>query len=212
MTADAVLNALRPVLDGLAATFGPNCEVVLHDYRRRDASVIAVAGKVTERAVGGAMSEIGLGLLARGKNAEDQLNYVTRTASGRLVKSSTMLLRDERGEVFGALCVNVDITELRHTAVLLSELSALDAIPDDTTTFTNDVTELVRAVVQAEELKLGRPVDRLSRAERLELFRALDERGVFGLQKAMPEVAAALGISRASAYSYLTEIRKSGEN
>ncbi|CAM5549460.1 hypothetical protein STENM327S_04056 [Streptomyces tendae] len=31
---DAVLAALRPVVDGIAATFGPVCEAVLHDYRR----------------------------------------------------------------------------------------------------------------------------------------------------------------------------------
>lgn len=30
---DAVLAALRPVVEGIAATFGPVCEAVLHDYR-----------------------------------------------------------------------------------------------------------------------------------------------------------------------------------
>ncbi|MGW7215773.1 PAS domain-containing protein, partial [Streptomyces collinus] len=30
---DAILAALTPVVEGIAATFGPVCEVVLHDYR-----------------------------------------------------------------------------------------------------------------------------------------------------------------------------------
>ncbi|MFD9026830.1 PAS domain-containing protein, partial [Streptomyces parvulus] len=41
---DAVLAALRPVVDGIAATFGPVCEAVLHDYRDPERSVVAVAG------------------------------------------------------------------------------------------------------------------------------------------------------------------------
>lgn len=205
--ADAVLAALRSVLDGLAATFGSNCEVVLHDYRRPEGSVVGVAGEVTGRTPGGAMSELGLSLLREGRDARDQINYVTRSDSGRVIKASTILLRDRDGEVFGALCVNVDVTDLRHAAVLLGELAAVDTLPDATTTFTNDVGSLIRAVVAEEELKLGRPAGRMTRAERLELFRALDDRGLFALQKAVPEVAAALGISRASAYNHLAEIR-----
>lgn len=205
--ADAVLSALRPVLDGLAATFGGSCEVVLHDYRRPEGSVVAVAGDVTGRAPGGAMSELGLSLLKQGRDARDQINYLTRTPAGRVIKASTMLLRDRDGEVFGALCVNIDVTDLRHAAVLLGDLAAVTSLPDATTTFAGDVGRLIRAVVAEEELKLGRPVGRMTRSERLDLFRALDDRGLFALQKAVPEVAAALGISRASAYNHLAQVR-----
>lgn len=65
-SADAILAALLPVIDGLAETFGPTCEVVLHDYRRGEQSVAAVSGAVTGRKVGGALSEIGLAVLAQG--------------------------------------------------------------------------------------------------------------------------------------------------
>lgn len=69
------------------------------------ASVVAVAGEVTGRTVGGAMSEIGMRVLARGDDADDELNYVTRTGTGRTLKSSTMVLRDSmRHGVRGPLC------------------------------------------------------------------------------------------------------------
>ena len=116
---DAILAALTPVVDGIAATFGPVCEVVLHDYRRPEESVVAVAGTVTGRTVGGAMSEIGMRVLARGDEAADELNYLTRTGDGTLVKSSTMVLRDSTGAVFGALCVNVDVTAVGRAHTLL---------------------------------------------------------------------------------------------
>ncbi|NED04875.1 transcriptional regulator, partial [Streptomyces sp. SID6648] len=80
------------------------------DYRTPEHSVVAVAGSVTGRTVGGAMSEIGMRVLARGDDARDELNYVTRTPDGTLLKSSTMVLRDSTDSVFGALCVNLDVT------------------------------------------------------------------------------------------------------
>ncbi len=120
---DAIIGALVPVVDGIAATFGPVCEVVLHDYRRPERSVVAVAGALTGRSVGGAMSEIGLRMLARGDEAADELNYLTRTRNGRRLTSSTMVLRDSTGAVFGALCVNVDVTAVQQAQDLLAGIA-----------------------------------------------------------------------------------------
>ncbi|MEV6179275.1 transcriptional regulator [Streptomyces sp. NPDC052016] len=206
---NAILRALVPVVDGIAATFGPVCEVVLHDYRRPEASVVAVAGTVTGRTVGGAMSEIGMRVLARGDDADDELNYVTRTGSGRLVKSSTMVLRDSAGAVFGALCVNVDVTEVGRVQDLLAALAGGGAPSAETpvTTFGDDIDSVVDALLDAH---LDQTWGGLDRARRLALFRGLDERGVFAVRRAIEQVAARLGISRASAYSYLSQARAAG--
>jgi predicted transcriptional regulator YheO len=205
---DAILAALNPVVDGIVATLGSFCEVVVHDFRRPEGSVVAIAGSVTGRSVGGSMSEIGMGILARGDEAGDELNYVTRTRGGKLVKSSTMVLRDSAGAVFGALCVNLDITAVTQAHALIGELAGLaPAAPVPTTTFGDDIDSVVRAVVDAHQLERRRPWAELSRRERLELFRGLDERGVFAVRRAVTQVAARLGISRASAYSYLSQSR-----
>ncbi|ANN17290.1 DNA-binding protein [Amycolatopsis orientalis] len=208
---DAILDALAPVADGIAATLGSFCEVVVHDFRRPEKSVVAIAGSVTDRSVGGSMSKIGMGLLARGDEAEDQLNYVTRTASGKLVKSSTMLLRDSAGSVFGALCVNLDITALGQLKTLVGELADVGTTTETpTTTFGDDVDAVVDAIVDEHQLRLNKPWAALSREERLDLFRSLHARGVFAVRRAVPQVAARIGISRASAYNYLSEIRDQG--
>jgi predicted transcriptional regulator YheO len=206
---DAVLAALRPVVDGIAATFGPVCEVVLHDYRRPERSVVAVAGSVTGRSVGGAMSEIGMRMLARGDEARDELNYVTRTTDGTLLKSSTIALRDSTGAVFGALCVNLDVTAVDRAQALLGALAgtagALAEPP--ATTFGDDIDKVVDAIVDAHPLRRDRSWAALDRDRRLELFRDLDGRGVFAVRRSVEQVAARLGISRASAYTYLARAR-----
>ncbi|MFD5254323.1 transcriptional regulator [Streptomyces bobili] len=209
---DAILRALGPVVNGMAATFGPVCEVVLHDYRRPAASVVAVAGEVTGRTVGGAMSEIGMRVLARGDDAADELNYVTRTGTGRTLKSSTMVLRDSAGTVFGALCVNVDVTEVGRVQSLLAALAGAGGPSPDTpvTTFGDDIDSVVDSLLDAH-LPHDRSWAGLERPRRLALFRALDERGVFAVRRAIEQVAARLGISRASAYSYLSQARTAAE-
>ncbi|MFC5213746.1 helix-turn-helix transcriptional regulator [Streptomyces coerulescens] len=209
---DAIVAALRPVADGIVATFGPMCEVVLHDYRRPEESVVAVAGSVTGRAVGGAMSEIGMRIVARGDGAGDELNYVTRTSGGKLVKASTMVLRDSTGTVFGAFCVNLDVTALNDAHALLGALAGIGAAPADVpvTTFGNDIDSVVDAILDAHQLRQNGSWAGLDRGRRLELFRGLDERGVFAVRRAIEQVAGRLGISRASAYSYLSQARAQG--
>ncbi|MFC8436257.1 transcriptional regulator [Streptomyces sp. NPDC057253] len=204
---DAILAALTPVVDGIAATFGPVCEVVLHDYRRPERSVVALAGAVTGRTVGGAMSQIGMRMIARGDEAADELNYVTRTDTGKLVKSSTMLLRDSSGAVFGALCVNVDVGAASEVHALLGALAGIGAAPAEppVTTFGDDIDSVVDVMLDAHRHQSWALLDR---AGRLDLFRSLDERGVFAVRRAIEQVAGRLGISRASAYSYLSQSRK----
>ncbi|NGO12478.1 transcriptional regulator [Streptomyces sp. HC44] len=206
---DAIIAALTPVIDGIAATLGSFCEVVVHDFRRPEESVVAIAGSVTGRRVGGSMSEIGMGILARGDEASDELNYLTRTGDGKIVKSSTMVLRDSTGKVFGALCVNLDITAVNQAHALIGEIAGVTtaraAVP--TTTFGNDIGSVVDAIVDSHQLRQNKTWSELDRGRRLELFRSLDERGVFAVRRAVEQVAARLGISRASAYTYLSDAR-----
>jgi predicted transcriptional regulator YheO len=206
---DAILAALTPVVHGVAATFGPLCEVVLHDYRNPEKSVVAVAGSVTGRTVGGAMSEIGMRVLAHGDEAADQLNYVTRARNGTVVKSSTMVLRDSTGAVFGALCVNVDVSAVGKVHELLGALAGAGSAPAElpVTTFGNDIDSVVDALVDAHRTRQRGSWPELDREERLELFDGLDARGVFAVRGAVEQVAARLGISRASAYHYLARAR-----
>ena len=78
--ADRRLRMLAEIIGPLTQSLGANYEIVLHDYRIPDRSVVAVAGKVTARRVGSAMSEIGLSILAEGDKAQDRLNYLARRA------------------------------------------------------------------------------------------------------------------------------------
>jgi predicted transcriptional regulator YheO len=208
--AESLLQGVEPLVHGLAATFGPNCEVVLHDFRKPEHSIRALSGAVTARHVGGAMSEIGLGLLAQGDHAEDRLNYTTRVPDGRVVKSSTVLLRTRSGRVVGALCVNIDVTQLRAAATALAALVGSVPEPEATavTVFSDDISDVIETVITQQEALLGRVLPRDTRKGRLDVIAALDAKGVFNLPRAAQQVAAHLNVSRATVYADLNAVRE----
>lgn len=202
--ADRRLQLLAEIIGPLTHSLGANYEIVLHDYRIPDRSVVAVAGRVTQRQVGSAMSEIGLSILSEGDKAQDRLNYLAKAPNGRIINSSTIVLRDRRRKVFGALCINMDVTAIRHAAAILQALSSAYTEPKPTT-FTNDINDVIDVALR--EVLGGRAPALLSRQERLEVIRSLDARGIFNVKRATGRVAAALGISRATAYGCLQQVR-----
>lgn len=212
--ADAVIASLEPVIAGIQATFGPWCEVVLHDFREGGRSVVAIAGEVTGRSVGGAPSEIGLRLMAQKDTAENDVNYPARTTDGRILRCSSLPLRDEDGHVFGALAINLDVTALRQVEDLVACLGGrVPAAPERMTaaTFTDDFNDVLEAVIQSEERKLGTSVDELTRMKRLDLMMVLDARGVFDVRGSAQRVAQRLGVSKSVLYNDLAEARRRAE-
>jgi predicted transcriptional regulator YheO len=208
---DVLFDTVKPIASGIAQTFGPMCEVVVHDYRDPSHSVIHVAGDVTHRHVGQSASPIGLRLIARGNEADDEHNYITRTTNGRILKSTTVLLRD-RGEVVGALCINFDITELRQLTHTLGQIvgEGLAQRPEDVA-FASNGNDLIAKLIEDEELSCGTSVERMSRAERMVLLDALETKGVFALRGSVATVAERIGVSRATAYNYLKHLRADRE-
>ena len=97
----------------LAAQFGPSCEVVIHDLQSNDpdSSIVAIEnGHVSGRKVGDGPSHVVLEALNSGGIPEDRLSYLTKTADGKTLKSTTVYIRDEGREPIGIFSINYDIT------------------------------------------------------------------------------------------------------
>jgi predicted transcriptional regulator YheO len=99
------------------------------------------------------------------------------------------------------------ITDLRLLASSIEELTGSPAVTPEPIAFTDDIGQVIRAVIDEEEVALGHAIDRMTKQDRLAIFRALERRGIFALQRSVPSVAEYLGISRATAYNYLHTVR-----
>ena len=99
-----MLEVLISMADGLAKQFGQNCEVAIHDISRdlENTIVYIVNGQVTNRHAGSGSgtSKIVLETMHRDPaSIKDQLGYLTRTPDGRVLKSSTIFIRDENQSI-----------------------------------------------------------------------------------------------------------------
>lgn len=210
------------VAELIARTF-PDAEVVVHDMAVPQHSVIYVAnGSVTGRKVGQTFHHLIEKAVFAG-NPEDGVvdNYFFKK-DGRLIRSSSLLIRNEDNELIGALCINIDTTKASELLELaqsllngkssqnkpvlgqaVSEAQTQELISssnkeDSVRSFVNNMIDSMVNELVAE--------GKSSREDRLELIRFMDERGVFLVKGSLEYVAGKLGLSKVTLYGYLDEI------
>lgn len=188
-----VLAALVPTVNSLAAALGPGTEVVLHDLGALPNSIVAIAGDLTGREVGGPMTDLLLGLVRRG-TTQDLTNYETYAPDGRVIRSSTVFLRDSDGVAVGCLCVNSD------QAVAGRAERVVEAFP-------GDVDTLQRLLVERAVAGVDVPVPLMKKAHKSTVVRVLDDAGYFLIKDSVDHLAGALDVTRYTIYNYLNEIR-----
>lgn len=126
---ELVISSLKALAPSLALMFGRNCEVVVHDLRVPEASIVALEnGQVSGRAlggplIGGPINDVALKSLTSKKPRDPKvMSYETKTADGRRLRSTTTLYYDADGKAYAALCLNLDLGAAIATAMWLSEL------------------------------------------------------------------------------------------
>ncbi len=207
-----------PVADLIAKTFGDDCEVVLHDFAEPRHSVVYVAnGLVTGRQVGESFRHL-IAKAVEAKEDEDGViaNYCFRE-NGKLIRSSSLLIRGGQRELVGALCVNVDMSKAEAAAKWLQGLlpaAEQSRMPQESAAAGSDagsarasrsMTELASELI--DRIVAEEPAGRLTRERRLELIRFMDSKDVFLVKGAIERVAERLGISKVTVYSDLDEVR-----
>ncbi|MEU7641293.1 helix-turn-helix transcriptional regulator [Streptomyces sp. NPDC039016] len=192
-----------PVGQAVALLLGPYAEVVLHDPDTD--RILAIWNPMGSRGPGDPSL---LGELdALDPSARDVFGpYEKLLADGRRLSSVSAVLREPDGKAAAVLCVNLDRTPLEQAAAVLSAFGA-PTTPRPEPLFEQDWNERVQHIVGAYVRECGRPVERLTRADRLAVLARLDEAKVFAMRRATPVVAAALRVSRSTLYGLLAELR-----
>ncbi len=208
-----MLRAMIPVARGIAATFGNQCEVVLHDLSRPRTSIVEIFNNsVTGRNVGDGIRELVWSVLRSPNLTDDMLaNYRATTSDGKDVKSTTVLIRDESNKIVGALCINVDLSAFSNMKKSLDELTRVTQLgppPDKVIQVKNaDVVDVLEHIAEGVIGEYRKPASQLTKEERLEIVRYLDEKGVFRIRGSVDRIADKLGTSRYTIYNYLGSVR-----
>ncbi len=216
---DNCLEILKLVVDGIASILGDNCEVVLHDIRQPEHSIVAIAnGHVSGRSVGGPIiggpvGDKGLkSILEQAEGRGVVANYATRTRDGRTLKSTSVVLEDHSGVPVIGLCLNLDITELQRAADILAGLVTVDWHAEDASTGQpengkTDVNSMIKCIVDEAVAAMHRPPSAASKEDKLKAIRAMHAQGLFLVKGGVDHAARALGVSRFTVYNYLKELQ-----
>ncbi|MDR1534345.1 MAG: PAS domain-containing protein, partial [Planctomycetota bacterium] len=67
---------------------------------------------LTNRKVGDCGGNLGLEVLRRTVNKGDCFGYITHTRDGKILKSSTIYVKDPQGKAIGSICINLDVSNI----------------------------------------------------------------------------------------------------
>ncbi|GHT66521.1 hypothetical protein FACS1894110_10340 [Spirochaetia bacterium] len=205
---------------------GPKCEVVLHDLKKDYSSTIVDIrnGHITNRKIGDGGSNLGLEVLRGSVEDGDQFNYITYTRDNKILRSSSIYFKGDDNEVIGALCVNLDITQSLQYEDYLRQFNQFSLQKQDNRDensskkpevkeiFTNSVQDLLEYLITESQSQIGRPVSAMTRADKLQFIRFLDQKGAFLITRSGDTVCEFLKISKYTLYRYLEIARGERED
>lgn len=210
------LKNLIPLAEGIAKTFGKNCEVSIYDISNPQHSIVAIFnGHVTGKNVGDSMSDVVLRSISEGTLGKDRINIRSKSNDGKILKSSYVFIRDERDKVIGALCINYDISEFVMFDSIIKDFCQTESknqIEYMAETTDSNVNDVLANIVDNTLKNFGKPVNFMTKDEKVYIVKLLDSKGIFLIKGAIDYVAKVLCVSRYTIYNYLDEVRASSDS
>lgn len=207
------LKLLEQIAHGLAVQFGSSCEIVIHDLRKKelDSSIVYIEnGHVSNRKPGDGPSSVVLETLSRDPSQiQDRLSYLTKADDGRILKSSTMYIRDEDNTIAYILSLNYDITSLLTVESAIQALITTETQKEQESKsnqpqkITHNVNELLDTLIEQALALAGKPVALMNKDDKVGIVQYLNNAGAFLITKSGDKIASLLGISKFTLYSYM---------
>lgn len=197
---------LRQIAAGIAAQFGSGCEVVVHDLSRHpDQCIVAIEnGHVTGRKVGDGASHVVLEQMEhQEQQPSDHLCYLTKTPDGKILKSSSIYIRNSKGKVSAILSINYDISRLMMVESAVRELiSTGEPQPPEPEKIVN-INDMLEDLIQQSVTLVGKPAALMNKEDKVRAIRFLNRNGAFLVTKSGDKIAKYFGISKYTLYSYI---------
>ena len=208
MTREEAFEFLDRTARGIAEMFGSTCETLVHDMGDPAHPILSIYnGHVSGRSVGSTMDILGTDrLLDETALVTDFVNLNATTPAGQQIKSSTFHLIGDGYNL--ALGINFDYTSLVFANRILVDLISADS--DLQSAMWQGGESRLAAIFDECLATVGKPVQSLTKRDRMKVIALLDQRNAFSFRKSVPDVARHLQVSRYTIYKYLGELAESG--
>ena len=200
---------LKDIAVGIARQFGSNCEVVIHDTTHGAGHTIAFIqnGHVSGRKIGDDASEAVLKAL-KNKDIDDRFGYITNSKDGRMLRSSTINIHDDGGDIVAVLCINYDISDLVLARRSLEEFTTVEDLNEDTVVIPGDVNNLLEQLIEESHKLIGKPISAMTKEDKMRAIKYLDKSGALLVMKSSGRIADYYGISKYTLYNYLNDLEE----
>ena len=202
-----MMDFLTRLSRGLAAQFGENCEVVVHDIKPGDETISSISlienGHVTGRNVGDGPSQAVIDALTEGGAVEDRLSYFTKTDDGKILRSTTIYIKNDEGRVEGVFSINFDITYLALAENAIRSFTGTVDSKNSAPKITSDVESLLDDLIEQSVRLVGKPVALMTKDDKIKAIRFLNDTGAFLITRSGDKVASYFNISKFTLYNYI---------
>lgn len=211
MESEHTLEFLKRMADGLAVMFGNNCEIVIHNMKDFESSILYIVnGHVTDRQEGGKFDILGTKEIDELFRGTDLVNYKGESKNNHLIKSSTFHIKGE--DYHYAFGINYDYTNMQIVHNVVGDLirvgESIDVAIDKDVNLERKLTELFNQAIDY----VGKPLAFMRKKERVQMIKYLNESGAFSIHKSIPIIAEKMNVSRYTIYNYLKEIEAKENN
>lgn len=204
---------ITTLIDGIVKLFGHKCEIALFSIEDSKQKLIySVNSQVTGRQQIDNMNQYELEALNKTMTHNEHTIFSYISKEGRNIKSALFNIKDlEKKEIY-AMIVSFDITNLMLAKNVLELICNIDETIQDHENITNGIdTKNINSLMQeliAEVLEnFGKPVSYLTKEDKVNIVRTLNNKDIFLIKGAVEYVAEKLCVSRFTIYNYLEEIR-----
>lgn len=215
------LKAYTKMTAFLGHALGPYYEVSLFDYVGQSFVLVAIANVgISGRKLGDTLSEEEMRISSEGKQKDSNyiVHYKNRAISGKVLRASTLFLKNEQEELTGLLCINFDDSHYTELSDKILELCHPHAFVETNFSYNNQYMEKGLPDKEADSGSIERQIERLilqlgmdkatlGSKEKLRIVKELERSHILERKGAINKAAQALGCSQATMYRYIAQAK-----
>ena len=194
------IQAFLPTAEAIQRLLHPYAEIVVHDTEKN--KIAAIYNPFSKRRVGdpSLLTQEEINMLDDCEGPYEKRNW-----NGGKLRSVSSIIRDEKNQAVGMLCINLDISSFEKLHQLISQfIETPQLIPQPAPLFKDDWQERLNSYIHQYLQEHHLILETLNRQEKKNLIEHLYHVGAFTGKNSAQYIADVLKVSRSTVYNYLS--------
>ena len=208
---DHIFDHYTRVGEIISEKFSPYLEVIIHDLRNPEHSIIAIFNShITGRKIGDGTSDIGYKKLAN-ELPDKIVNYENISPSGSKMKSSSLTIRDEHNKIIGSMAFNFDLAPFENiqeffNTITKTNISQLGDFPKQEQFFIWNIRDELEQELNKYIIANRLQGKALTKKDKLNVVSLMNKRGHIKKRGSVSILSELLAITRPTLYKYIKDI------